>query len=675
MKLRERPPEQPDHVVSRPSRPAFSAFNQFLETHLSGNDLGDQNPEVLKRALADQLAKRMPFVYAIALVNLLLIAEAFYGTVSHTHLVIVSGPLIIIALIRAVYWHPTFMSRRSDERVANDVDRLPVTGTLVAAGLMVFAISLYPFGDLQQQSLIHYIATLTSFVGILGLNPSPKTALGMTLVSVIPSVVMFIYFGHPNALPISITMTSVSFLLFLIARAQHSGFIDLVRSQANLQMREREAATLNQKLHAHAYVDELTQIANRRSLFEQFERRQRSQNESAAWFGLIDLDGFKSVNDLFGHQAGDTVLRAVARRIAACDDVIECGRLGGDEFAFLLSGTLSPEDAIARSEKLAQAIARPIQDEAQILTVTASIGLRHTHGLSINECLERAYWALYEAKQENSPVKLFSADDEDKMRTRNRISNLFDSADLASQLSVTYQPIIDYDRDEIQSVEILARWTAEDGTSVMPDVFIPLAENTHRTTELTKIVIAKAISELPQQFSGLSLHINLSAKDITDRKFIKWLLASNAFKTVGRNQVILELTETAILAAGTSAAESLNKLRAAGFRIALDDFGVGQSSLARIHRLPLDQIKIDKSFCSAEGKNEHGWAIIATIFALSRQIGLECILEGIETEEQALRARALGVRLMQGYYFAKPMHAGHFRDVNLSLGTDASIAV
>ena len=210
-----------------------------------------------------------------------------------------------------------------------------------------------------------------------------------------------------------------------------------------------------------------------------------------AWLGLIDLDGFKAVNDLFGHRAGDAVLKTVAQRISACSDVIHCARLGGDEFAFLLQETLGSESAIARAEELAQTIALPIPFESQLLTVNTSIGLRQTSGLSISECIERADWALYKAKHDGTQVKLFSADDEYIMQESNRISTLFDSADLASQLRVAYQPIMDFDRGVIHSVEVLARWIAEDGSTIMPDVFIPMAESTHKTSELTKFVISK----------------------------------------------------------------------------------------------------------------------------------------------------------------------------------------
>lgn len=639
---------------------AFSLRSDRTYLHSFTDNFDEDIGEDMNVSLANQLAKRMPFVYAIAVVNLLLIANAFYGTVSNLHLALVTGPILTIALVRSIYWHPRLMERRSSQKISRDLSRLPLTGTLVASGLTIFAISLYPFGNLQQQSLIHYIATLTSFIGILGLNPSPRTALGMTLVSVVPSATMFLYFGHENAWSISITMISVSSLLLLIARAQHNGMIDLIRSKSNLQLRKNEAASLNKKLHTQAYVDDLTQIANRRSFFEKFESKQYQQSTKAPWLGLIDLDGFKAVNDLFGHRAGDAVLKTVARRILTCEDVIECGRLGGDEFAFLLKGSLSSREAINRSERLSRLIAEPVNYESQLLTVTTSIGLRKTQGLGVNECIERADWALYRAKQENRAVRTFSSNDERLMQERNRITLLFDSANLDKQLQVVYQPIVDFDCGMVQSVEVLARWDADDGSTVMPDIFIPMAESTHRTTELTKIIVAKSIKELPPSFSSLSIHINLSAKDITDDKFIDWLLRNTLLEKFGRPQIIFELTETAIMAAGHRAAKGLEKLRLAGFRIALDDFGVGQSSLSRIHKLPLDQIKIDKSFCCDEEGNEHGWAIVATILALSRQIGLECILEGIETEEQALRARRLGVRLMQGYYFSKPMPAAHF---------------
>jgi diguanylate cyclase (GGDEF)-like protein len=614
-------------------------------------------------ALANQLSKRMPFVYAIAVVNLLLIANAFYGTVSDIHLAAVTVPLLVIAMTRAIYWHPRWMAKRSAAQISHDMKRLPWTGTSVAAGLMIFAMSLYPFGDDKQQSLIHYIATLTSFIGILGLNPSPKTAIGMTSVSVVPSTAMFLYFGHENAISISITMVSVSLLLLLIANRQYVGLIELIQSKTALQQREVEAARLNDRLQRQAYIDDLTNIANRRSFLESFESKLSQKGTEAPWLGLIDLDGFKTVNDLFGHRAGDAVLKAVATRLADFSDVIGCGRLGGDEFGFLLGGSLSQSEAISRSEELAKLLAEPIPYETQLLTVKASIGLRETKGLSTNECVERADWALYKSKEDGGKVTIFSVDDEVMMQERSRIAQIFREADLASQLKVVYQPIVDFDSGRTQSVEVLARWSALGGSLVMPDVFIPMAEHTMRTSELTKIIASKALEELPLIYSDVSIHINLSAKDITNNDCVDWFLECDAFKTVGRDKIYLELTETAILAGGETAAYNLRRLRAGGLRIALDDFGVGHSSLSRIHKLPLDQIKIDKSFCCDDASNEHGWAIVATILALSRQIGLECVLEGIETEAQALKARSLGVRLMQGYYFSKPMSRAQHDEV------------
>ncbi|GAA4647606.1 EAL domain-containing protein [Pontixanthobacter gangjinensis] len=626
-------------------------------------------------ALAKQLSRRMPFVYAIAIVNLLLVANAFHGTVSDIHLFFATGPLLVIASLRAIHWHPWAVARRSPEKISRDLAMLPVTGTAIATGLMLFGLSLYPYGDTQQQSLLHYIATLTSFVGILGLNPSPKTALGMTVVSVVPSITMFLYIGHTNAVAISVTMVSVSMLLLLIARAQYQGLIDLIRSKTALQHRELEAAKLNDRLHKQAYIDDLTQIANRRSFFESFETQLSQPAIDEPWLGLIDLDGFKIVNDLFGHRAGDTVLTIIAKRLADFPDVICCGRLGGDEFGFLLMGSLGKDAAVNQCEELVRLIAEPIPFQQQLLTVQASIGLRKTAGLAASACIERADWALYKAKQNGGKVTIFSVEDEVVMQEKARITQLFDRADLASQLEVVYQPIIDFDSGNIQSVEVLARWNAVGGTIIMPDVFIPMAESTHRTSELTKIIIAKAIIELPEIFSEKSLHINLSVKDITNIDFVNWLLESDVFEPVSREQVLLELTETAILTGGAQAAANLALLRAGGFRIALDDFGVGQSSLSRIHKLPLDQIKIDKSFCDDASSNEHGWAIVATILALSRQIGLECVLEGVETEEQAIQARSLGVRLMQGYYFSKPKSSSQFNDAGSPVFNSRQIAL
>ena len=576
--------------------------------------------ENTEAVLVEHLAKRMPFVYAIAIVNILLIAYAFYGTVTDLHLALVTCPLVLTGLLRAVYWHPKMILKRSKELVSRDLKLLPFTGTAVAAGLMVFGLSLYPFGSDDQQSLIHYLATLTTFTGILGLSHSPRTALGMILLSVVPSVSTFLYIGHKNAWSVSIAMLFVSLLLLLIARTQYAGFLDLVESKIAIQQKAVETAELNNQLRHYAYFDDLTLIANRRSFLSNLEEYLSSEQSDNPWLGLIDLDGFKSVNDIYGHRAGDDVLTATAERISSFPGVIECGRLGGDEFGFLLSGSVSEIDAIQCSRKLADLIAESVSHGSHLHSVKTSIGLRKTQGLTTSECIERADWALFKAKRESGSVTVFSSADEQVMQERNRITHLFDRADLASQLKVVFQPIIDFDTGQVQSVEALARWQTASGKLIMPDIFIPLAESTHRTSELTKIMIVQAIRELPSALQSTPLHINLSVNDISNEESIEWLLSANVFESVPRTQVVLELTETAILTGGNSAIENLNRLRESGFRIALDDFGVGHSSLSRIHKLPIDQIKIDKSFCCGNDAVEQGWAMIATILALSRQI-------------------------------------------------------
>ncbi len=444
-----------------------------------------------------------------------------------------------------------------------------------------------------------------------------------------------------------------------------TGSFSLSGPKQELQQREVEASFLTDRLHRYAYYDELTGIPNRRAFLENFKARANEPSKPHPWLALLDLDDFKTVNDLSGHGAGDAVLRAVAARIENLLGVGNCGRLGGDEFGLILPGDLSQADAVALAHELAATIAQPIDYETRTLTVRACIGLRKTEGLSVSSCIERADWALYKAKKDRSSVSCFSSADETVMDERSRIAKLFNSADLARELSIVYQPIINFDTGEIHALEVLSRWNSNDGTLIMPDIFIPIAESTRRSSELTRVVIEKSLGELPAAYRGSTIHINLSVMDITDSDFIDWLANGDAFDIVPRSQIVLELTETAILAGGYKASQNLDLLRLMQFRISLDDFGVGQSSLSRIHQLPLDEIKIDKSFCCEDSTNEHGWAIVATILALARQLGLECVLEGIENETQALRARALGLRLLQGYYFKEPLDAEQLEQLSL----------
>lgn len=293
-----------------------------------------------------------------------------------------------------------------------------------------------------------------------------------------------------------------------------------------------------------------------------------------------------------------------------------------------------------------------------MLSIRASVGMHLCTERNVSGSLERADVALYKAKEtRNAAIGEFTANDEKAMNEKRSITRIFTSTDFESQLTLVYQPVIDCDAGRTVAFEALARWSPDGAQWLPPTEFIHLAETTGRIGELTSMIVTKALRECRAWDYDCSLNINLSARDILREDAAPWIARLVHEADAPANRVVFEITETALVNDYRRAAHNLDKLRQMGFRVALDDFGTGQSSLSHVNNLPLDHIKIDQSFARDMARSHSSRAIIGTIVALARQLRLECIIEGIETPEQQAVARTLGLRIMQGYHFSRPVTA------------------
>lgn len=621
--------------------------------------LGARKGEKFTFAYANNLANRLPLIYCVVIFDIAILAAGFQG--SAPSFLTQAVPLLLAVAIasRAFYWLPRKIKTRPRVVLARDINRLSVLGSAIAFASTIWALSLYPYGDANQQSLVHYIVGITCFTGILALGQAPLAAVRISMVTIWPSTAWFLLYQHPNAVAVCTVQLIVSGILLIITYKYHEDFIVLERSRQHIVQRELESSLL-------ASRDALTGAPNRRAILSRLETLLDDSSRLSPWLAMVDLDGFKHVNDTFGHAAGDAVLQGVCRRIEEVEEIIAFGRLGGDEFAIILPGDLSSLKAHSVLEGLIESISRPIIYDDARLSVSASIGLRLTEGKSVNDCLKRADEALYKAKDRPGRVVQFAAADENEMRERRAITRLFCSADLKEQISVVYQPIIDFDSRKTLGFEALARWSPDAASCIMPSTFVSLAESTGRTRELTASVLDRALREFLSVHGGPNLSVNLSAQDLLKDAAEDWISGIVEKAGASPTLVTLEITETAVMTDIRRAAATLEALRLKGFRIALDDFGTGQSSLSRVHKLPLDQIKIDQSFAKSLDRDATARAVAATIVSLARQLRLECTIEGIETIEQANSARLLGLRSMQGYLFGRPSAIGDVRDFRVA---------
>ncbi len=611
-------------------------------------------------AYARSLSHRLPLLYLVVVFDMLLVAIRFRDIAPSW--LIAPGPIFLsaFALWRAYYWRPAAVEQRATAVLRRDLASMSWLGAFASFLFALWGMALYGYGDWEAQSFIHYIFAVTLFSGILGLGHSPMTALRIAIATTIPTSGQILFSGHPNAVMVVLVQVVVTTLLLLITNGHHRDFVRLELSRQQLARREREAARLARENLLQATIDPLTGGLNRRAILDRLAEdiERGGKGVQRAWLALIDLDGFKHINDTYGHAAGDAVLQAVANRLGGMERVRCFGRLGGDEFAAVLDPSLDHEAAFAIGTALSESLRAPVLHGGAVLRFSGSIGVHRMDGRSVSDCLERADAALYKAKElSDGAVVVFSPDDEAELQDRAAITRLFNESNLADRLKLVYQPVLDAESGGVIGLEAFVRWSPDGERWLAPGQFMSLAEATGRTGELTRMVLARALAECPAWHYGRWLAINLSPRDVMRTGTAEALARLVEDHGAPPHSIILEVTERALLEDPKRAEAQLLAFRARGFRIALDDFGAGWSSLNQVHSLPLDMIKIDQELSRALATDPGARSLVGTIVSLAWQLGIDCTIEGVEDELQASTARALGIRLMQGYHLGRPQPA------------------
>ena len=419
------------------------------------------------------------------------------------------------------------------------------------------------------------------------------------------------------------------------------------------------AATIR---HAHqATHDSLTGLGNRDRLNSQLGAAfAATGGDVAAGPGLvlIDLDHFKDINDTLGHPVGDELLRNVAARLdAVLGETSLANRLGGDEFAAVVHGGRTDSEALA--QRLLASLETPMRVGELELVVRASAGVAVApeHGADAATLMKNADIALYQAKLERDQICLYSADFDANTLARLQLLADLGSALQTGQLSVAYQPQVALADRRIVGVEALIRWQHPTRGAVPPDSFIPLAENSGLIAELTAYVLDTALGDLARWRSGghdLRMSVNLAARHLSDLGLPRRVADALAAHDVPAAALVLEVTETGILADPVRADAVISELRGLGVAVAVDDYGTGHASLNYLKRLEVDELKIDKSFVRDMGRDHHDFVIVRSTIALARDLGLRVVAEGIEEEETAVALRELGCGIAQGYHLGRP---------------------
>jgi diguanylate cyclase (GGDEF)-like protein/PAS domain S-box-containing protein len=416
-------------------------------------------------------------------------------------------------------------------------------------------------------------------------------------------------------------------------------------------------------LRHQAMHDGLTGLPNRTLLFDALEKEiesARAERRTLALM-LMDLDRFKEVNDTFGHHFGDSLLKQVAFRLQnQIHEQDMVARLGGDEFAIVIANATDSSAVTNMARRVLHTLEQPFVVEGQVLEVGASIGIAlcPDHGTDVRTLLRRADVAMYASKQKQSGYS-FHRDDGD-LRSPDQLALVVElrGAMERDELSLHFQPKLHLRSGLMTRAEVLLRWNHPQRGAVPPGQFVPLAEQTGLIRGITDWLLDRALRQVSLwQAEGAPVHVavNISAKSLLDQALPSKVQGALDRWKVDPRFLKIEITESSIMADPAHALAILSLLQSMGVRLSVDDFGTGYSSLTHLRELPIDEIKIDKSFVMTMTRNEADAAIVRTVIDLAHNLGKQVCAEGVEDEATWRRLTDMGCDLAQGFWIARPM--------------------
>ncbi|MGH1430045.1 MAG: EAL domain-containing protein [Neptuniibacter sp.] len=498
-------------------------------------------------------------------------------------------------------------------------------------------------------------------VGVIPLQDMKKNQVGWLL----------IYIDETEALLTSTERDQIFLLLLVILISFLLIIIWKVLGKADEQVTRNQA-----QLHHMAHHDELTGLPNRKSFYETLDRaiRRSKRHRKSLAVLFIDLDNFKDVNDMLGHDTGDEVLRYVAKRLGPLMRKTDTlARNSGDEFVVLLDGVKDEHDCSAIAQKISDEFSAPLHLNTQAVEVTASIGITTfpKDGKSCDELMVNADSAMYLAKEmgKNS-FYFYNKKIAEATQRRIKLENGIRSGLVEGRFSLVYQPQMNLLTGEISGVEALLRWQDPEMGSVSPVKFIPVAENIGAIQELGKFVLFEACKQacewLDHGYEFGKVAVNLSVRQLQSQDFVPTVQEALQKYHLPAELLTIEVTESLLMAHIEDSIQQLEAIRKIGVTISIDDFGTGYSSLSQLKSLPIQTLKIDRSFISDLPGDESDVVITKTIISMASNLGLDTVAEGVETIEQANFLKENNCVIIQGYLYSKPLSSSAIRSLFLS---------
>ena len=611
-----------------------------------------ENPELLK-AQYRAFTRQMPMMYFI------LLSSTWALAMTHTRLapswltIGVPSLLTFSCLLRVIFWLRTRSVDPSPQLAHAALQRTNRLAGGIAVAFTLWSFALVPYGDAYTRSHVAFYMAITVISCIFCLMYVRSAAFIVTLIVNGAFIAFFVSTAQPTFIAIAINVLLVCAGMMSILLTNYRNFESMVVSK-------QRSDALSSENFRLANLDSLTGLANRRAFFAELEvelEKARASGMRLA-LGVMDLDGFKPVNDLYGHSVGDRLLVEVANRLSGVLTASTPFRLGGDEFAIIAPLPPENDQLVINANVISARLKEPYHLPEGTVHISASMGIAVFPDLALSreQLFDRADYALYHAKKRRrGGAVLFNADHEQQINCDAKIESVLKQADLENELSVVFQPIVDIRDETTVGFEALARWDSPTLGKVSPACFIPIAERAGMVGSLTRPLFRKALVAASCWEAPMRLSFNLSAHDLNSNDGVLAIIGIIESSGFDPQRLDLEITETAFTHDFEQVTQSVETLRRLGCGISLDDFGTGYSSLTRLHALPLTKFKIDRSFVTNLHQRPASYKIVKSLLTLSADMGLDCVIEGVETEEELAAIKALGGTSVQGYLFSPPL--------------------
>ena len=627
----------------------------------------EDNPAVV-RAQFREFATKIPLLQIIVLTNAASLAYTHYRLAPTWLTVYTLVFLSAIVAFRLFHWLNYGSRLPSLEEIGKERRKIVIFTMILGVGFSLWGYELFLYGDDLHRAHVAFFMSITVISAVVCLMHLPLAALGVIVTATVALLLFIVQSGNSVLASIAINFALVTIVLVLILLRHNRSFNEVVLSRQKLREKNLETERLS-KLNADlALIDGLTGLGNRRHFLgfisEIIAARQRESKDTESFvIGLVDLDGFRPINDIHGHLVGDAVLVEVGARLKWCVDSHSqnrahlCARLDGDEFALVIDAAMSESEIYNLSKEIATQIQLPFKTRSGVVRLSGSCGFSQYPyaGSDADELMDKADFALHYTKGNRRGLSMiFSGEHEELIKRKALIEQAIRESTILDQLKLFYQPIYDGLSNRVTSLEALARWPHATAGNIPPDQFIDIAEKVGKVGDITKFLFGIALRDMERLQPDLGLSFNLSVHDITNMNMLLALYKMTQKYKVEPARIQFEVTETTMMQDIGVCARNTQQLRDLGFRIAIDDFGSGYSSLSYIHKLSFDTLKIDRNFIVEMVHNQRSRGILKAIMDLCLNLGVDCVAEGIETEQQKSVLLAMGCQKMQGFFYCKP---------------------